>query len=267
MIQDMMLGSIADLFLTGTNFVPDDTFEGAIILLDLPTVNNATQRNAQILFKTVFQQAVLRRTNPKRPVFLYGDEYAEFCTPEDERFARMARSHLGAMVILNQDIGSLQSAFGTNSSAHELAKSFTRQFQTLIFHATNDVDGTTKWASDLVGDHLEITRSGNYSTSESETLTTNRFFKDDYSFGEMLDLVDRKTSYQTATSTKSKNKQTSESFGWQEQFRKELSPEKLLSLPRGNLKGTGVVGGYVVRTGEPFSTGKPFLYVEFSQRF
>ena len=265
MIQDMMLGTIADLFLTGTNFIPDDTFEGAIILLDLPSVNNRTNRYAQILFKTVWQQAVLRRLNPDRPIFLFADEFPEFVTNEDERFARMARSHKAGIVAMAQDIGSLQRAF-SGISAREEARSFVQQFQTLIFHATNDVDATAKWASDLVGEHRAILRSGSLQSSDSETLTTSRYYTDGKTMEQIRDIVDRKTSFQTVTSTRAKAKSTSESFGWQEQFRKLLTPDALLTLPKGNTRGTGVVGAYVLRTGETFANGKPFTYAEFSQR-
>ena len=266
MVQDMMLGTVADLFLSGTNYIPDDSFEGALIILDLPTVDNDTNRLAQILFKTVWQQAVLRRQNPQRPTFLFADEFPEFVSNADERFARLARSYKAGLCVMAQDIGSLQKAFsGPNGQAE--SRSFAQQFQTLVFHATNDVDVTAKWASDLVGETREILRSGSTSTNEQKSLTSNRTYLDGNTLEKITDFMDHETTHVTVQETKSMTKGTSDTFGWQEQFRKELTPEKLLTLPKGNTNGTGRVGAYILRTGEVFSTGKPYIYTEFSQKF
>ena len=121
MLQDLLTGTLRELFSTGTNFFPEDSFDGAIILLDLPTIQNRAYISAQILFKTVWQQAALRRIDPKsgasqdsqsRPIFLWADEAHFFATQYDTNYQSLARSARASTVYLTQNLSAYYQRLG-----------------------------------------------------------------------------------------------------------------------------------------------------------
>ena len=83
MADCFLRGTLRDMFCTETNFVPELSQQGAIILLDLPVKEyGEIGLYAQVLFKQIFQQSIERRVTAEspRPVFLWADEAQNFIT-------------------------------------------------------------------------------------------------------------------------------------------------------------------------------------------
>lgn len=136
------------------NFSPDDCFKGKIILLNLPIKQfDKVGRDAQILFKYVWQRAMERRTksNNEAPVFLWADEAQNFLHEHDIDYQATARSSKVCTVYLTQNIPNYYAHLGGRSGEFRV-KSFLGTMGTKIFHANADME-TNKYASELIGQH------------------------------------------------------------------------------------------------------------------
>jgi hypothetical protein len=160
MADCFLRGMLRELFCTDLNFQPEDTFNGRIIILNLPVKEyNELGQFAQVLFKFVWQRAVERRIpagisraqaeKTIRPVFLWADESQFFVNSYDALFQSTARSSRACTVYLTQNLPSYLATFsGANSRAQ--AESFLGNLQTKIFHANGDPT-TNNWAADSIG--------------------------------------------------------------------------------------------------------------------
>ena len=172
MADCFLRGMLRTLFCSDLNFKPEDTFEGRIIILNLPVKEyNELGQFAQVLFKFVWQRAVERRIPPGvsraaaektiRPVFLWADESQFFVTGYDSLFQSTARSSRACTVYLTQNLPSYLAAFsGPNSRAE--AEAFLGNLQTKIFHANGD-PSTNNWAADSIGRTRQIQYYGGMS--------------------------------------------------------------------------------------------------------
>ena len=136
------------------NFSPDDCFKGKIILLNLPIKQfYKVGRDAQILFKYVWQRAMERRTKSdnEAPVFLLADEAQNFLHEHDIDYQATARSSKVCTVYLTQNIPNYYAHLGGRSGEFRV-KSFLGTMGTKIFHANADME-TNKYASELIGQH------------------------------------------------------------------------------------------------------------------
>jgi hypothetical protein len=151
---------LRNLFCTDLNFQPEDTFNGRIIILNLPVKEfNELGQFAQVLFKFVWQRAVERRVPPGtsradaektiRPVFLWADESQFFATSYDALFQSTARSSRACTVYLTQNLPSYLATF-SGSNARAQAEAFLGNLQTKIFHANGDPT-TNNWAAESIG--------------------------------------------------------------------------------------------------------------------
>ena len=160
MADCFLRGFLRELFCTDLNFKPEDTFNGRIIILNLPVKEyNELGQFAQVLFKFVWQRAVERRIpagisraqaeQTIRPVFLWADESQFFANSYDALFQSTARSSRACTVYLTQNLPSYLATFsGANSRAE--AETFLGNLQTKIFHANGDPT-TNNWAADSIG--------------------------------------------------------------------------------------------------------------------
>jgi len=139
------------LFCTDSTFAPEDSFEGKIILLDLPILSyQKTGAIVQAIIKYVWQKAVARRdiaANP-RPAFLWVDEAQQFVNSHDSAYQAIARSHHGCTVFLTQNLPSYYAAISGRAGQHE-ADQLLGNFQTLIFHQ-NSCPVTNQWAAERI---------------------------------------------------------------------------------------------------------------------
>lgn len=268
LLQDLQLGTLRELFATGTNFFPEDTHEGAIIVLDLPTIQNNAHITAQTLFKTVWQQAALRRTdhpNKKtRPIFLWVDEAHFFVTEYDTKFASLARQARACSVYITQNLSSYHQRIGAKKP-EAATNAFLGYLQTHIHHAQNDVP-TIKHLIDLAGKH-HVTR---YNESYSKTKGQS------YSYG-----VNQGSSWTRNLSSNGPNSSltsthgssetlgdsASETSGYQTSITVEdrIFADHLTTLPTGSDRQKGISGAIVFRSGQVWSTGTPFLPSRFNR--
>ncbi len=176
MADCFLRGMLRKLFCTRLDFTPEDTFDGKIIILNLPVKeHNELGQFAQVLFKYVWQRAVERRIPPLitpeeaeqtiRPVFLWADESQFFANSYDALFQSTARSSRACTVYLTQNLPSYFAAFGGANSRNEV-EAFLGNLQTKIFHANGDPT-TNNWAADSIG----RTRQMNYYGGRSESTT------------------------------------------------------------------------------------------------
>ena len=165
LVDCFLRGTLRKLFCTDLNIRPEDSFEGKIIILNLPIKEwNDLGQFAQALFKFVWQRAVERRVPIEmgheekgekiRPVFLWADESQFFANSSDALFQSTARSSRCATVYLTQNLPSYISAFGGANQRNE-AEAFIGNLQTKIFHANGD-SVTNNWAADSIGRARQI---------------------------------------------------------------------------------------------------------------
>jgi hypothetical protein len=132
-----------------------------VIVVNLPVnLYHEVGRYAQVMFKTVWQHAAMRRTasilqeDPLwRPAFLFADEGQGFITRQDPVFQQMARSAMVSSVYLTQNLPNLYAAIGETAT-----HSFLGNLQTKIFHAQGDPT-TNEWGERVFGKSLQPFRS------------------------------------------------------------------------------------------------------------
>jgi len=143
-------GTVAELFSTETNFIPEVSFTGAMIVIDMPVrVYGEAGRFVQAAFKYVWEIAAEQRdveANP-RPAFLWADEAHELVTDYDMQFLTTARSSRVCTVFLSQNLSNYYAALGGETGRHR-AEGIFGGLGMKIMHA-NGHNETNKWASEL----------------------------------------------------------------------------------------------------------------------
>jgi hypothetical protein len=157
MADALRRGHMADLFDSDTTFVPELTFEGAIIVLDLPIkVYGQAGIYVQSALTYLWQLACEQRDvnkNP-RPVFLFIDEAHELISNHTSEFLATARSARVASVLITQNKPNYLAAMGGEAGRHRVDACLAN-IGTKIFHANGDPE-TNKWASDMISEEVEI---------------------------------------------------------------------------------------------------------------
>lgn len=157
LVRPFITRPLRRLFSTDTNVTPEVTFDGRIIIVDLPVQEfRLAGRVANLAWKYCFQVAVLRRTKPAggslRPVFLWADEAQNFVTKFDSEFQAVARSAGGCTVYLTQNRESYRRVLGDNDAVDSLLGNLQAKF-----FCQNSGD-TNEWASKLLGErYINIT--------------------------------------------------------------------------------------------------------------
>jgi hypothetical protein len=156
MADVLLRGQMADLFDGETNFVPDLTFGGAIIVLDLPTkIYGQAGVYVQSAFTYLWQTACEQRdvrANP-RPVFWFVDEAHELVCNYTPEFLATARSVRVASVLISQNKPNYLAAMGGEAGRHRV-DAFLGNMGTKIFHANGDPE-TNRWASDTISEEMQ----------------------------------------------------------------------------------------------------------------
>lgn len=172
MADCFLRGLLRNLFCTDLNFRPEDSFEGKIIILNLPVKEyNELGQFSQVLFKYIWQRAVERRIpagisreeaeQKIRPVFLWADESQFFANSYDAMFQSTARSSRACTVYLTQNLPSYLANFGGANAKSEV-DAFLGNLQTKIFHA-NGEPSTNNWASESIGRTRQVQLYGGLS--------------------------------------------------------------------------------------------------------
>lgn len=182
----LLRSPLRELFSEGgqrADFEPERSLEGKVIIVNLPVkVYGEVGRFAQVLYKTVWQRAIERRSdmqqlfpngeaNPSydpdwRPVFLWADESQYFITKEDMLYQQTARSRYAATVYLTQNLPNYYAVLD-GSKGTAATDSLLGNLQTKIFHANGD-PATNEWAERVFGkqwkdiDSETVNRGGGY---------------------------------------------------------------------------------------------------------
>ena len=173
----LMQDPIYSLFCANSStFTPEDCWKGKIVLINLPVLEyHKVGRDAQILFKYIWQKAMQRRKPgiDLRPVFLFIDEAQNFLHEFDAEYLSTARSSFIANVFMSQNLPNYYAFMGGDRyKSEQRVKSLLGNFSTKIF-CCNTCTETNRWASEMIGDGYtettsrDVTVSGNFSSSRS----------------------------------------------------------------------------------------------------
>jgi TraM recognition site of TraD and TraG len=169
LVRPLITRPLRTLFSSDTNITPEDTFNGKIIIVDLPVQEyRLAGRIANLAWKYCFQVAVLRRTPPAarnkflRPVWLWADEAQHFVTDFDAQYQAVARSAGGCTVYLTQNRESYRRVLGNTDAVDSLLGNLQAKF-----FCQNSGD-TNSWAANLLGERWMKITSTNAGQSRNE---------------------------------------------------------------------------------------------------
>lgn len=166
-------GWLKTAFCGETTVVPELSFHGAVIVLNMPALTlNEDGIIAQQLFKYMWQRAVLARNaldaaQRARPVFLWADEAQYFLNSYDAEFLSTCRASQACPVFLSQSLPTYYASMG-GERGRERVQHLLGNFATKIWHS-NACAETNRWAADTLGQVIK--RRGNF--SEGEGTSTN----------------------------------------------------------------------------------------------
>jgi type IV secretory pathway TraG/TraD family ATPase VirD4 len=162
LVRPLITRPLGRLFSSDTNIKPEDTFDGKIIIVDIPVQEfRLVGRIANLVWKYCFQIAVLRRMQPTekdkylRPVFLHSDEVQNFVSSFDAQYQAVARSAGGCTIYLTQNRESLRRALKNDDAVDSLLGNLQCKF-----FCQNSGD-TNEWAAKLLGERWIKTTSTN----------------------------------------------------------------------------------------------------------
>jgi TraM recognition site of TraD and TraG len=170
-------GRLRKAFCDRTTIVPEMTFHGGIILMNMPALTwNEDGIIGQQLFKYMWQRAVQSRNglapqHRDRPVFLWADEAQYFVSSAtDEKFLSTCRGSRAAVVFMTQTLPSYYAALGNHKT--DVADGIVGKFSTQVF-AANACNRTNKYASELIGRDLQLRRTSNQSVGTNRNRGMN----------------------------------------------------------------------------------------------
>lgn len=278
-------GRLHRAFCTDTTLVPELTFHGAIIIMDMSALTwNEDGVIGQMLFKYMWQRAVLARNalEPRhrdRPVFLWNDEAQYTVNSFDADFLSTCRSSRACSVYLTQSLPTYYARMGGPQPQHQ-ADMLLANFVTKIFH--NNADPTTnRWASDTIGRSMQ--RRFNESSGHSSGTSTGMNAGESGSWGSNSSVggsSDRRggggASWSSGSNSgggdnwgrnRGRNSGTSQSFGYSEAMDVEIEPAVFArDLVTGGSANRGRVTGLWLSAGRRFhDSNRNYLHVSFQQ--
>lgn len=228
-------GIVRELVSQHTNVSPDDLLAGKWVIVNMaPAEWGDSGALVAAGWKYLVQRRVLRRKaqGGDNPVVIWADEYAQFVNSFDAHYLAQCRSHLGCMLVLTQSLHSYYMSLKGDTGKHQ-ADALLTNFSTKIFHALGDTQ-TAEWASGLIGKELEVFVGTSIAPSEG--------------------LYEELMGSPKVSSNAS------------EHYEPALKPNRLMNgLRTGGIQNRLICDGVVIRSGEPFSTGKNWLWREFQQ--
>lgn len=172
-LDPFLTGDLRRLFTTDSTFVPELTFHGAVIVLDLSAHEWGREGIfAQHIVKTMWQRAMQRRpkTETMRPAFCAADECQTFLAETDKDFTSMSRECRALNVYLTQNLPGIYAKLGQGSE--NVADTILGNLATKFFHAQPDAR-TAEWAATMIGKAVVHRRSVSENESEQTGSGTN----------------------------------------------------------------------------------------------
>jgi len=168
LVRPLITRPLRKAFSTDTNIKPEDTFDGKIILVDIPVQEyRLVGRIANLVWKYNFQIAVLRRTPPKegylRPVFLWADECQYFVSKFDSEFQATARSAVCCTAYFTQNREGLRRVLKNDDAVDSLLGNLQTKF---FCQNTGD---TNEFAAKLLGQHWVMVTGTNMGQSVNDS--------------------------------------------------------------------------------------------------
>lgn len=221
-----------ELFCKHTTLTPEESRNGAILVIDLPVkVYNELGRFAAVIWKYLFQCAAEREVagDGSRPLFLFADEAQFFITSKDAEFQTTARSSRTATVYLTQNLPNLLAELGGSGRGKARVDSLLGNLQTKLWHQNSDPE-TNRWAAEIL------------TKGKTTRISTNAGF----SFG----------------SGDGGSGGSSE----QELIDYEVQPREFLKLAKGGPEYDAIVTAVLFQGGREFPNGRHWLPVGFDQQ-
>ena len=277
-------GRLQAAFCSDTTLVPELTFHGAIIIMDMSALTwNEDGIIGQQLMKFMWQRAVLARNalppaQRDRPVFLWADESQYFVNSFDADFQSTCRGSRACTVYLTQSLPTYYARMGGVDAKHK-ADMLLAGFQTKVFHSNADPE-TNRWAADTIGRSLQRRynasdggssgRSMGMNDGENIGWGSNSGGSVTYSQGQRSYSFNSGSSRNAGESwgrNTGVNQGTTYSDGYSETMDYEVEPatfaRSLLTGGRGN---RGCVTGLWFQAGKQFrASGRNYLHVSFAQ--
>ena len=183
-------GRLRQSFCGHTDIVPEMTFHGALIIMNMPALtHNEDGIIGQQLFKFMWQRAVesrngLHPVHQARPVFLWADEAQYFVNLKDEEFLSTCRASRACVVFLTQTLPTYYARLGKDQT--DAADGLVGKFNTQVFHQ-NACHRTNTFASQLIGRGIQLrateNRSVGTSTSRGMNMGSNQGSGDSFNTG------------------------------------------------------------------------------------
>ncbi len=278
-------GRLHRAFADTTSLVPELTFHGALVIMDMPALSwNDDGIIGQQLFKYMWQRAVLARNglaqkHRDRPVFLWADEAQYFQNSYDADYQSTCRSARACTVYLTQSLPSYYARMG-GENAKARADMLLANFVTKVFHNNADPE-TNRWAADTIGRSLQ--RRANYSEGRSSGVSLgmnsgeSSNWGSNSGYGSSVDGQGRHTySSNSGSSSGSganygrnlgRNNGESLSAGFSETMDYEIEPATFSRhLRTGGPANGGAVTGVWFSAGKTFAgSGRNYLHATFKQ--
>ncbi len=142
------------------NVSPDDVLNGKIVVLDMPVLQwREPGQFVQIMFKTSFQRAALKRSGGQ-PAVLWADEAQFFCVPSVDAMVQTVARQAGLIsVMITQNLPMLISALGGHDKAKNEAEGWIANLQTKII-CQNSCKETNRFFEKLLGESKQLMMSG-----------------------------------------------------------------------------------------------------------
>lgn len=260
-LAPLMQGAMRELFSTGTTFVPEMTFDGTIIVMNLPVqVYGQAGLLAQQIIKYLWQKAVLQRKVDRKtiPVFHYCDEYQMLIAPGDADFVSRSREAVSMTTVLSQSIPGLVSKV-SGSKAEHVVNALLACCNTKIFHA-NGCHVTNKYAADIIDKGMTVRYNGGANVGWSDQVG------DSYNHGSSSN--GKETSHNQGFGyTRSETRSGGQSLGWSEQMDYLVQPGEFTRLRKGGKVNRRQVDAIIFQNGTKFRlTGQTYLPVTFRQK-
>lgn len=280
-------GRLHRLFCTETTFVPELTFEGVVILLDMPVKTwHEDGVIAQCILKFIWQRAVearAERTNSDRmrPLFIAADECQFFLSSYDPEFQSTARSSRAASIFLTQSLPTIYAKIGGSRPEHQ-ADMLIANFGTRVF-CRNSCQVTNRWASESIGQGVVQRASESWGSSSGGSSGRTTGSQIGQSSSDNTTFGSSQSSQSTYSSSSSTNRTTSDGWNqstqrganwstnqggsWSEQKDYRLDPSVFATgLRSGGHEHRGRVDAIWVQAGRSFPmTGDIFTPVTFLQ--